>query len=330
MGDVCVLCAGQAHEVVSRKDRRGADLVTVLCKGCGVLRNDPIPSEAELERFYRRDYRQDYKGTAEPRLRQVWRNLDRLNGHFMDFRDVYCEGRLAGGRWLDMGAGSGEFLYLAQHLGAEATGIEPNEAYAAYCRDRLALPVQTGRMEEFDFGAGRFDLIRLSHVLEHLRDPVAALERLAGWLAPDGVIYIEVPDIEKDAQHKLRGRMFHYGHIYNYNPVTLRQVAARAGLVELPATAARSAGTCGAFFLRGEGGAFSAAELAANAARMAAAMAGHQGRLVPTPARESALGRFFATMAKRLAEARQGARLGSHRAIAEAAAARLTTQLRQV
>lgn len=320
MGEPCVLCGVAATEVVSREDRHGRPLLTVLCTGCGVLRNDPVPSEAELTEFYRRDYRQEYKGAPEPRLRQVWRNLDRLNRHFAEFRDVYSKG----GRWLDLGAGSGEFTFLARHLGAQVTAVEPNEAYADYCRRKLDLDVQTGRMEDFAFGPGSFDLIRLSHVLEHLRDPVEALERLAGWLVPGGVIYVEVPDIEQDARHKMRGRMFHYGHIYNYNPLTLRHVAARAGLVELPQTAARSAGRCGAFFVKGEGGLAAVVDLAANARRMREAMIAHNSRRLPEPAEGTVVGRFLRTMAMRLNEARQGARLKTHRAIADAAAARLS------
>lgn len=308
---------------MSREDRHGKPLVTVLCPGCGVVRNDPVPGEAELEAFYRQDYRKSYKGAEEPRLRQVWRNLDRLNAHFRAFRDVYA----GGGAWLDLGSGSGEFSFLAARLGAEVTSVEPNEGYATYCREKLDLPVQIGRMEDFAFGPGAFDLIRLSHVLEHLRDPVAALERLRGWLKPGGMIYIEVPDIEADARNKMRGRLFHYGHIYNYNPVTLRHVAALAGLVELPATAERCAGRCAGFFVAGTGGEVGVEALIRNADRMRAEMAAHNRRTLPAPKEGTPVGRFVRTMAARLREARAGARLKTHRAIAEAAAGELQAAL---
>lgn len=316
MQQACALCGVERTEIVSRADRHGKPLVTVMCAGCGVVRNDPVPSEAELEAFYRRDYRKEYKGAEEPRLRQVWRNLDRLNGHFRMFHDIYARR----GAWLDLGSGSGEFSFLAARLGAEVTAVEPNEGYADYCRNRLDLPVTTGRMEDCGFAAGSFDLIRLSHVLEHMRDPVASLERLKGWLRPDGVIYIEVPDIESDARNKLRGRLFHYGHIYNFNPVTLRHVAARAGLVELPATAARCAGRTGAFFTAGDGGLVPIEALLRNADRMRSELAAHNRRTLPAPKEGTVVGRFFTTMGARLREARAGARLKTHRAIAEAAA----------
>jgi SAM-dependent methyltransferase len=302
-----------------RKDRHGDPLTTVLCLGCGMVRNDPVPSEEDLAAFYRSRYRESYKGASEPRPRQIWRNFNRLNDHFLGFRDVYARG----GQWLDLGAGSCEFTFLALRTGARVTAVEPHAGYAAYAARRLGVEVLQQRLEECSFPGPSFDLIRLSHVLEHMRDPVAALRRLAGWLRPEGVLYVEVPDIEADARNKLRGRLFHFGHIHNFNPVLLRHVAGLAGLVELPQTQARSAGRCGAFFVAGEGGAMDAAMLAANATRMQAAMAAHNARTLPAPKERTALGRFGTTLGLRLREQLAGLSGGSPRAIAEAASARL-------
>ena len=71
------------------------------------------------------------------------------------------------------------------------------------------------------------------------------------WLAPEGVLYVEVPNIEEDCRVKSRGNLFHYGHIWNFNPWTLRAVAGLAGLEELDATRERSAGTTGVVFRSG-------------------------------------------------------------------------------
>lgn len=235
--------AGQL-EVVSETDRHGKPLRTVIDMDTGLVRNDPIPGDQELAKFYAEDYRTAYKGAAKPRRRQILRNFRRVANHVRAFRDVLQPTA----QMLDVGAGSGEFAFLMRELGKQVVGIEPNAGYAAYCRDDLGLDVRTAHLAGDLFKAGSFDLIRLNHVLEHLNDPVGYLEMIAAWLAPGGLLYVEVPNIETYAREKSKGNMFHFGHIFNFNPVTLRMAAALAGLDEAPETRERSAGTTGVFF----------------------------------------------------------------------------------
>ena len=183
-------------EVVSDTDRHGKPLSTVINMQTGLVRNDSIPDDAELARFYAEDYRTSYKGAETPRTRQIIRNFRRAADHIRTFRDVLEPA----GTVLDVGAGSGEFAYLMGQLGKNVTGIEPNAGYAAYCRDALGLDIQTAHLAPDLFEAGRFDLIRLNHVLEHLNDPVKYLSMIAAWLAPGGVLYVEVPNIETYAR----------------------------------------------------------------------------------------------------------------------------------
>ncbi|MEM9782508.1 MAG: class I SAM-dependent methyltransferase [Pseudomonadota bacterium] len=231
---------------ISKTDRHGQPLRTVIDMGTGLVRNDPIPSDEDLARFYAEDYRKDYKAAERPRARQVLRNFRRVAAHV----EVHAAVILPRPRVLDVGAGSGEFLFTMADLGKETRGIEPNRAYAAHCREALGLDVQTAPLSPDLFDAGSADLIRLHHVLEHLNDPVGYLAMIAHWLAPGGVLWIDVPDIEGYARSKSRGGMFHYGHIFNFCPETLRMTAALAGLAEHASTAASSRRRMGGFFER--------------------------------------------------------------------------------
>ena len=234
------------HELISEADRRGRPLRTLICMETGLVRNDPVPDDAELARFYAADYRIAYKGAAKPRRRQVLRNFRRAAMYVRTFRDVLDTAT----RVLDVGAGSGEFAFLMTRLGKTVKGIEPNAGYASYCREELGLDVETAHLAPDLFAPDQFDLIRLNHVLEHLNNPVKYLGQIACWLAPGGLLYVEVPNIETYCREKSRGRMFHYAHIFNFNPWTLRACAGLAGLTEASETAQRSAGTTGAFFRR--------------------------------------------------------------------------------
>lgn len=307
----CPVCGSSDAREVSDRDRRGAPLSTVLCRACGHVHNDPIPSEAELIEFYGSRYRIDYKGAAKPRGRQIARNFARVEAFWRAHADVLT-GRP---RMLDVGAGSGEFLFFAQGLGYEARGIEPNAGYAAYCREDLGLNVATADLASLEQDSTVYDFIRLNHVLEHLRDPVDALWRISAKLAPGGVLYVEVPDVFAYARLKSRGGMFHYGHISNFSPWTLRAAAARAGLAEFPDTADAMADLTAAFFIPGPTMAVEDAVNPENAHRVAAALEAHQASSRPPLA---VLSRLVQKLVLRAGEMRlasslsEPARIGEH------------------
>ena len=303
-----------ALQVVSRTDRHGKPLDTVICMQTGIVRNDPVPGDEELARFYSEDYRTSYKGASKPRARQILRNFRRVAAHVAAFGDVLGPAH----KVLDVGAGSGEFAFLMTHQGKTVTGIEPNAGYAAYCRDDLDLDVRTAHLAPDLFQPGTFDLIRLNHVLEHLNDPVGYLAMMRTWLAPGGVLYVEVPNIETYAREKSRGNMFHYGHIFNFNPWTLRTAAGLAGLAELPETAARSADTTGLFLQASDAGP-AALTNPDNAQKVRGLIARHYDGGFRT----GKAAKPFAKLAARIEETLTGAMAGSPKAIGARVAARL-------
>ena len=301
------------HEVVSETDRHGKPLRTLICMETGLVRNDPVPDDEALARFYAEDYRIAYKGAAKPRRRQILRNFRRAAAYVRSFRDVLDPATEV----LDVGAGSGEFAFLMTRLGKAVTGIEPNARYAAYCREALGLEVRTAHLSPDLFPPGRFDLIRLNHVLEHLNDPVRSLGQIARWLAPEGLLYVEVPNIEEYCRRKSRGGMFHYAHIYNFNPWTLRTCAGLAGLAEAPETAVRSASTTGAFFRRAESAARSTVtENPQNAQHVRALIDAHYAGALG----RRRLSRPVAKLGRRVEETLTGLALGPPPAIGESVA----------
>ena len=307
------------HELAADTDRRGKPLRTVICMETGLVRHDPIPSDAELAQFYAADYRIAYKGTAKPRRRQVLRNFRCVSNHLHTYGDVLD----APNHVLDVGAGSGEFLFMMQRLGKSVKGIEPNAAYAEYCRESLGLDVQTAHLSPDLFAPGQFEFIRMNHVLEHLNDPVEYLGQVARWLSPQGLLYVEVPNIEVDCRQRTRGRIFHYAHIYNFNPWTLRTCAGLAGLTEATETAQRSAGTTSVFFRRDESAArLTKTENPENARRVRelirAHYAGDFGR--------QRASKPFVTLVLRMEETLTGLALGSPAAIGAHIARKFLTE----
>lgn len=101
-------------------------------------------------------------------------------------------------RVLEIGCGTGATLSYFKNLGASfVVGVElvPEVAEIASKRQEIDL-VLTGSVESLDleFDSG-FDLIVVSHVLEHLIDPWKALRRLRELLLPGGQLIGTLPNV---------------------------------------------------------------------------------------------------------------------------------------
>ena len=222
----CNLCGSQHKLTLCKTDRRLKTLTSVACEQCGLIRTDPMPTDAELDAYYAGEYRLDYQFALSDKPPQFHLNRSQSEA---ETRLALLQPALGHGkRLLDFGSGSGEFLALAAKAGHVVQGIEPGESFARHAREAYGVPVQTCTWQQAEFAPGSFDIITANHVLEHLREPVSALKQIATWLADDGVLYVSVPNAlgrrRRSFQH------FHFAHVYNFTPQALIWAGLVAGL----------------------------------------------------------------------------------------------------
>lgn len=136
------------------------------------------------------------------------------------------------GTILEVGCATGFFLAYARNVGWEVWGIETSEYAARYARESLGLKVLTGTVSTVNLPERYFDVIMMSHVLEHFPDPLNALRQMRSWLKHDGILVIRVPDIGSlDAivyGRNWEGWRIPY-HLYHFSPRSLRAMLRRAG-----------------------------------------------------------------------------------------------------
>ena len=80
----------------------------------------------------------------------------------------------AGARIMDIGCGAGSFVRYASTLGWDAEGVDPDPVAAKFARDG-GLKVRVGGIPGLDAPDCCFAAVTMSHVIEHLHDPIAAL-----------------------------------------------------------------------------------------------------------------------------------------------------------
>jgi SAM-dependent methyltransferase len=96
---------------------------------------------------------------------------------------------------LDIGCGDGAYVAGFAAPGRALYGVEPDPRAIGNALAR-GVTVETGTAESIPPGiaARRYDLIVMTHVLEHCSDPARALRNVRELLAPGGGFYCEVPN----------------------------------------------------------------------------------------------------------------------------------------
>ena len=123
-------------------------------------------------------------------------------GHALGYV-MYLQG-MTPGRVLEVGCGSGARLAELRERGWNVQGIEPDAAAAAVARDFYMVPVVVGTLDEGAFAPSSFDAIVMTHVIEHVSDPLPLLVLCRTLLRPGGQLVVTCPNLDAGG-HKRYG-----------------------------------------------------------------------------------------------------------------------------
>ncbi len=162
------------------------------CAACDLEFVHPMPTRAELERFYESAYfhgpghgYEDYFGAERTGSdAKAVARLERLKSL----------GLRAGSRTLDFGCADGRFVLGALSAGHDSYGVEVSDTARAHALPSVAPRVWASL--DAARASAPFDLITLWDVLEHIPDALGLLRELRSLLAHDGWIGVVCPVID--------------------------------------------------------------------------------------------------------------------------------------
>lgn len=128
---------------------------------------------------------------------------------------------------LDVGCGNGFFLKFLQKCGWDTQGIEVSEAATRIGREEFGLNIFNGSLEEAEFQDNSFDIVNLSHFLEHVYDPVATLRETRRVVKDDRLIIVSVQNIDSANFRLFRSRWCGHDlprHMYDFTPATFKKL----------------------------------------------------------------------------------------------------------
>lgn len=142
---------------------------------------------------------------------------------------------LAPGHVLDVGCGDGENLARLRQRGWHTLGQEMDLGAAQRASQKRGLDVRVGDLAELRLPSASFDAVTLSHVIEHVLDPVALLAECRRLLKPGGKFVALTPNL-LGFGHDVFGANWVAldppRHLYLFGPATLAQVAQKAGFAK--------------------------------------------------------------------------------------------------
>jgi 2-polyprenyl-3-methyl-5-hydroxy-6-metoxy-1,4-benzoquinol methylase len=166
----------------------------VVCKNCGFGFADDIPDQAEFDRYYKRmsKYENEHQdgqvsestlGTYQAIVQSVKAYLPNLQA-----------------RIIDVGCATGGLLSLFKHQGySNVIGVDPSPSCAKSAQRLYGIHVYNCAVSDIPEFEAPFDFVLLNSVLEHIRDVKSSLATMRDLLTPDGLIWIEVPDVSRFA-----------------------------------------------------------------------------------------------------------------------------------
>jgi len=227
---------------------------------CMVLWLDPMPMEEDIGRAYRNylthtdrpplapsasrrayqviregywAFRYGYGREVCPlwkRLLGVLLYLDPPRRAHADFSVMYLPAHPSG-RLLDYGCGSGVVAESLKRRGWTVKGIDMDADAVSNAR-RKGLDVDQGTLEGMHYPDSYFDAIVMSHVIEHVHDPVRLVQECRRILAPGGRLALVTPNARS-----LGHRMFKQAwrglepprHLHLFTPLALKRLLDQAG-----------------------------------------------------------------------------------------------------
>jgi len=216
----CIICNNKLDFLVLIENR---NFRIIKCRNCGLIYQDYPDKQGQNNNIY------DSLYSDSPHQDFVSRRFDTIvRRHiYNDIEKIHKPP----GLMLDIGCSFGQTMAFFNDKGWTTTGIDVCEVSIKWSKAH-GLNCSLNSINDYN-PARKFDVIIMSHVLEHLADPAVALQGIKKWLKPGGIIHIRVPNIlSKLLKYKIffLGELKPYEHLYYFSADTIRLLLKKTGL----------------------------------------------------------------------------------------------------
>ena len=170
----------------------------VSCSNCGFCFADTKAAQADYDLYYNQMSKYEDKGTGSGGALD---DIDRIRlNTAARIIEQHCANKSSS--VLDIGCANGGLLVCLKEKGfTDLTGIDITQVCVNNVKQMGFQAYFGGIFNLENVKDKKYDVVTLSHVLEHIRDLASAVKNLKSLLKEDGILYIEVPNASGYDKH---------------------------------------------------------------------------------------------------------------------------------
>lgn len=218
------------------------------CTECRFVFQHPLPTLVQISSFYPNEYMvyeeesrlkkisilrkstlKKYYGYTHLKTNPLIDAISVITQLFNNNHEVHFK---LDGKLLDVGCGNGRYLDGMKKLGWQTKGVEFNESAVSVC-NLSGLDVHHGDLFSANLETNSFDVINVSHVVEHVPNPKAFFSELTRILKKNGTLIIKTPNSEALGRKLFNTNWYDNDvprHIYLFSEKNLNLLAITSGL----------------------------------------------------------------------------------------------------
>lgn len=200
------------------------------CGNCTLRFTQDIPDVESIAPYYKAEAYVSHTDTKEGLVNKLYHAVRNITLKSKCNLLKQTTG-LEHGNLLDIGAGTGAFAQTMQEAGWQITGLEPDASARNIAQQKFGLQLQTPN-NLYQLSNEQFDAITMWHVLEHVHDLHAYLEKFHAILKPNGLLFIAVPNYTSGDESIYKEHWAAYDvprHLYHFSPKSINVLAASKG-----------------------------------------------------------------------------------------------------
>lgn len=230
---ICSVCEnGNFSAVYLQRDKSmngQKHFLLIKCNNCGTIIINPAPNAFDMRKAYPKDDYYSFKridtSSWKLILKLIFYDTPLLNKLV---RRTILKPKI---KLLDIGCGSGQFIFEMKLFGLKVLGVEPGDFNEKSAKQQ-GIRIIKSELIEAKLKDNHFDLITLNHVLEHLKEPNKNLIEIKRLLKDDGTLIIGVPN-SLSLAHWMFGKNWYQldvpRHLTNYSDRSLCFLLNRLG-----------------------------------------------------------------------------------------------------